>query len=609
MKQITTYLLVSFLICYIGFAHAQPDIQWEHSLGGNNSELGYGIRQTSDKGFISVGHTSSTNGDVDGLHSAFYSDIWLVKMDTAGEIEWQKCLGGTNDEYGYDIEITHDGGYIIAGSTASDDGDVSPINGGFDCWIIKTDSSGNIEWEQTYGGIENDEAYSIEPTADGGYIFAGRSGSNNGDVTDHHGDAFFGDGWVVKIDSDGNLQWQHSLGGTVEDFMNEVINTADGGYMCVGYSDSNDGDVTGHHSFAGVSDMWLVKVDAEGNMEWQRSYGGSFADWGNAVLQTADHKYIIAGTASSDDGDITDPHGDYDYWIVKTDSTGNILWQKNYGGSQQDEATEISITFSGGYFVTGFEYSDDGDVTGNHNGADYWALKIDSTGGIIWQNTLGGGLQDFAYDGRQINDGSYILTGASNSLNGDVSDNHSFNDIWVVRLESDCAVTSANFSYMASDASYAFCDSSVNAEEWFWDFGDGSTDTINNPIHTYSESGTYTVCLTATGSCNMDSICQDITITLVPDALDVINTFQLQVFPIPLNETGTVSFMLNTNAFVSMKIIDITGRVIMNLCNPDQEFGSGRHIIHFNTEDLRSGSYIVRMVSDGETQSRALLIL
>lgn len=602
MKQYIMQSMLCFLISSFSYVYAQPDIQSEHSLGGNDSELGYGIRQTHDSGFISIGFTSSTNGDVDGLHSIFYADIWLVKLDTAGEIEWQKCLGGSFDDYGYDIEITGDGGYIIAGSTMSDDGDVSSIHGLSDCWIIKTDSLGNIEWEKTYGGIESEEAYSIDTTADGGYIFGGRSSSNDGDVTGHYGDAFSSDAWLVKLNASGDIEWQKSLGGIFFDNINEVVPTVTGGYICIGYSDSQDGDVSDHHGFPGISDVWMIKLDSEGNMVWERSYGGSSYDAGNAILQTADGNYIFAASASSSDGDISDLHGDYDYWVVKTDTSGNILWEKTYGGSQQDEAMEICKTFSGGYFVSGLEYSDDGDVTGNHNGADYWALKIDSTGIIIWQNTLGGGLQDFATDGIQLNDGGYAMTGFSNSLNGDVSDNHNFNDVWVVRLESDCAVTSAAFTYSVTDGEVMFTDASVNAEEWLWDFGDGNTDTVQNPTHIFTSGGTYTVCLQTSGSCNTSSICTVVTIELLPENITESDNASFSLYPNPTLGITMMQLPESLKESAPLSLSNGIGQMIQTVILP-----AGTNIYSLDMLHFTPGIYYVSIFNSFINETETLI--
>jgi hypothetical protein len=184
-----------------------------------------------------------------------------------------------------------------------------------DYWVVKLDGSGNLQWQKCLGGTVGEEAWSAQQTADGGYIFAGRSESNNGDVTGNHG---INDYWVVKLDGSGNLQWQKCLGGTNTDDAHSVQQTADGGYMVAGRTWSNDGDVTGNHDTTGqYSDYWLVKLDSSGNLQWQKCLGGTYNDQAYSVQQTADGGYMVAGSTDSNDGDVTGNHGGADYWVVK----------------------------------------------------------------------------------------------------------------------------------------------------------------------------------------------------------------------------------------------------------------------------------------------------
>lgn len=209
------------------------------------------------------------------------------------------------------IELTNDGGFIVAGSTHSDDGNVSGNHGMSDFWIVKLDSEGVLEWQKCLGGSGHDWAHSVQQTADGGYILAGSTESNDGDVTGNHGGQDF---WIVKLKEDGELEWQRCLGGSSNDTASAVQQTIDGGYIVSGYTESNDGDVSGNR---GNSDYWLVKLSSSGDLLWQKCLGGSDHDYSHSLQQTTDGGYILAGSSRSNDGDVTGNQGDYDFWVVK----------------------------------------------------------------------------------------------------------------------------------------------------------------------------------------------------------------------------------------------------------------------------------------------------
>jgi hypothetical protein len=406
---------------------AQVQIQWQKCLGGTVYDRANSIQQTSDGGYVVAGRTESTDGDVSGNHGG--EDYWIVKLDDSGNLQWQKCLGGTDDDLAQSIQQTSDGGYVVAGQTQSTDGDVSGNHpGSFDYWIIKLDVSGNLQWQKCLGGSSQEMAYSIQQTFDGGYVVAGQTQSTDGDVSGNHG-AY--DSWIVKLDGSGNLQWQKCLGGTSGDVTFSIQQTSDAGYIVGGYTWSTDGDVTGNH---GSQDYWIAKLDSSGNLQWQKCLGGTIGDVNYSIQQTSDGGYILAGQTQSTDGDVTSNHGYSDYWIVKLDSSGDFQWQKCLGGPLSDEAYSIQQTLDGGFVVAGKTFSTDGDVSGNHGLYDYWIVKLDTSGNFQWQKCLGGPLSDEAYSIQQTSDGGYILAGQTQSTNGDVSGNHGSFDYWIVKL-------------------------------------------------------------------------------------------------------------------------------------------------------------------------------
>jgi len=420
--------IVSFLILHPAFSQA-PAIQWQKSLGGTGDDRATSITQTVDGGTVTAGYSLSNNGDVTGNHGG--TDYWVVKLDSTSTIQWQKCLGGTGDDRARSIVQTTDGGYVVAGNSTSYNGDVTGNHGGIDYWVAKLDTTGAIQWQKCLGGTQQDVPYAIQQTTDGGYIVARNSFSSDGDVTGNHGGV---DYWVVKLDSTGTLQWQKSLGGTGADWGQSIVQTADGGYVAAGPSDSNNGDVTGNH---GGQDYWVVKLDAAGNIQWQKSLGGTSLDAAYSIAQTTDGGYVAAGTSSSNNGDVTGNHGGSDYWVVKLDGVGVIQWQKSLGGTTGDGAYSIAHTTDGGYVVAGYSLSNNGDVTGNHGGADYWVLKLDSAGTLQWQKSLGGTGADLGQSIVQTADGGYVTAGYSLSNDGDVTGNHGNNDYWVVKLAPD----------------------------------------------------------------------------------------------------------------------------------------------------------------------------
>lgn len=364
-----------------------PVIQWQKSLGGTGNDYANSVHQTSDGGYIVAGYTSSNDGDVSGNHGG--TDVWVVKLDNAGNIQWQKALGGSGDDVANYVQQTMDGGYIIAGKTYSNDGDVTGNHGNADAWAVKLDNAGNIQWQKTLGGTNNDGANSVEQLADGSYILGCFAISENtGDIIGSHGAA---ECWVVSLSSTGSIQWSLCLGGQSYEYARQVKQTADGGFVMGGFTSSIDGDVSGNH---GNVDYFVVKLDNIQEKQWKKVFGGTGTDILTSVIQTTDGGYIAAGHVFSQDGDIVGSgfHGTFfnDYWVIKLDTAGTIQWKKALGGSGNDWAQSIQQTVDGGYIIFGFTTSNDGDVSGNNGYLDHWMVKLNSSGTVEWQKALGG---------------------------------------------------------------------------------------------------------------------------------------------------------------------------------------------------------------------------
>ncbi|MFN0175600.1 MAG: T9SS type A sorting domain-containing protein [Saprospiraceae bacterium] len=419
---------------------AQPSIEWQKTFGGSKTEEARQIQLTHDGGYIVAGIAGSSDGDVGATNG--YHDFWVLKLDSIGTVQWKKLYGGSDLDFAFAIQQTTDRGFVVAGFTRSNDGDVSGNHGDYDAWVLKLDSIGGIQWQKCLGGSSWEEAWDIQQTTDGGYIVAGRSGAANGDVTVNHGSL---DYWVVKLSSTGQIEWQKSLGGGLLDLAYSVSQTMDGGYIVAGESNSPDGDVSNLH---GSFDYWVVKLNFEGKIEWQKTLGGAGLDRANDIHQTKDGGYIVAGQARSSGGDVTGSHGGYDFWVVKLNETGSIEWQKALGGTAEDYGSSIHQTNDDGYVVIGQTQSNNGDVLGNDGGADLWVVKLTDSGEIQWQKTLGGTMAEHGFSIQQTNDSGYILAGESWSSNGDLTENKGETDLWIVKLSPESSSTFETYAGM-----------------------------------------------------------------------------------------------------------------------------------------------------------------
>jgi hypothetical protein len=441
MKQRFLFILHSTFYIFHFAAAQSPSIQWQRCYGGSNVDRAFSCVQTNDGGYIIGGTSRSNDGDVTFHYgSDIYTDYWLVKTDAAGSIEWQKTYGGSNTDKMNNVIQTSDSGYLLTGWTYSSDGDVTGASSLGDVWVVKVNASGSIQWQNAMGGTGPDNGNKAFQTADGGYIISGNTSSTNGDVSGNHGAS---DYWLVKLDTGGVIQWQKCFGGSSTEEEPVAQQTSDGGYILAGASYSNDSDVSGHHGALSTSDCWVVKMDSARNIQWQHSFGGTKNEEEVSIRETPEGDFVIAATSFSNDGDVTSHHGastTSDVWVFKLDAGGNMIWQKSMGGTSDDKATWISMCNGGGYIISGFTSSTDGDVTNNQGGEDQWLIKTDTAGNIQWQKTIGGTANDEATSIQQTNDGGFILCGVTASDDGDISGNHGTDDFSVVKLSAETGI-------------------------------------------------------------------------------------------------------------------------------------------------------------------------
>jgi len=362
-------------------SRSAPVEEWSQTFGGSEYDWGNSVTQTSDGGYIIASITYS--------YGAGNGDIWLIKTGASGAEEWSQTFGGSGQDYGQSVAQTADGGYIITGSTYSYGA------GHSDVWLIKTDADGSKEWDETFGGSGEDHGDSVAETSDGGYIIAGSTqsyGNGSSDV------------WLIKTGANGNEEWSQTFGGSEYDYSGSVVETSDGGYIIAGSTESYG---------AGGSDAWLIKTDANGTEEWDKTFGGSDYDWGSSVAETSDGSYIIAGSYGT---------GSSDAWLIKTSADGNKEWDETFGGSGGDCGCSVAQTSDGGYIVAGYTYSY------GAGSADLWLIKTDVGGAEEWNQAFGGLNYEDGLSVAVTSDGGYVITGSTVSYSAGGS------DVWLIKL-------------------------------------------------------------------------------------------------------------------------------------------------------------------------------
>ncbi|WOD44763.1 hypothetical protein [Hwangdonia lutea] len=413
----------------------QPEIEFVKSFGGSKNESAKAVVKTQDNGYAVFGYTQSDDGDIANKQNGLF-DYWLLKFDAANNLQWQKTYGGSDDDRGADLVQTTDGGYAIFGFSQSNDGDVTENAGATDFWIVKLDASGIISWQKSYGFSGADDGISVIETNDNGYLItgvldvsaSGGAGNSKSAATKHAG----GDYWAVKLNATGDKQWSKYYGGSFTETPYGVIQTNDNGYILVGSSDSDDVDISNNK---GSYDFWVIKISETGTLLWEKSFGGSEIDEARGITNTNDGNFIVVGDTRSNDLDVSQNNGAADLWVIKMSPSGDIIWEKTFGGTSFDVARSISKTQDNGYLISGSSRSSDGDVSANNGQNDAWLLKIDANANLLWQKTIGGSAIDFAYDAVELNDKSIIVVGDTNSLDIDIPENKGFTDVLIFKIK------------------------------------------------------------------------------------------------------------------------------------------------------------------------------
>jgi hypothetical protein len=602
-----TVLLGLFLVSTV---IADPgDTLWTRTYGGSNHEGGYSVQQTTDGGYIIAGHTMS--------FGAGGYDLYLVKTDPNGDTLWTRTYGGSNYDYGYSVQQTSDGGYIVAGYTYSFGA------GSADVWLIKTDANGDALWTRTYGGSDYDFGWCVQHTSDGGYIVAGYTYSFGAGLADVY---------LVKTDANGDTLWTRTYGGSGEDYGYGVQQLSNGGYIIAG----------GTGPVFYLTDVYLVKTDSTGDTLWTRTYGGSNSEIAHSVQQTTDGGYIIAGT--------TAPIFDVsDVYVVKTDATGDTLWTRTYGGSNFDFGECVQQTTDGGYVVAGYTESF------GAGGTDVYLVKTDSKGDTLWTCPYGGSGSDFGYSVQQTADGGYVVTGYTDSFGA------GGRDVWLLRLAGEAPEPDVSIEIVPDDppvtvpqgGSFGFTGTVTNNTEnpqttdmWvmaigptkeiygpfkeFYDFyldpGQSRTADFNQRVKGAAPLGFYDYIAYCGDypSTVMDSSFFQVEVVeglgssqtgwvltgsfLEGDLADLPSEFALLGnYPNPFNASTVISYELPTETHVKLEVYNISGQKVATVVDGQQE--AGYRSVLWDASGTSSGIYLYKLTAGDYTEIKTMTLL
>ncbi|RLD50671.1 MAG: hypothetical protein DRJ05_19345 [Bacteroidetes bacterium] len=436
-----TILLILSLLCSILLIAQTPEIQWQQCYGTSDTDQSFGIVSTDNGYLITI--EIRINEGLTNYHGSF--EIWLINVDSIGNMLWEKCYGGSSAESPQKLIKKSENEFYIFGNAGSTDGDVQSGNNGYaDLWVVKINGQGDIIWEKTYGCTGHDNPRDMVLTPDGGFVMIDRIGVGGGDVSSFYGS---GDVWMCKCGSLGNIEWETTLGNEGLDNCVSLIINSEGNIMMIGAAQKHGGVVECYPDES-YGDVWIVELDMQGNIVSQHCYGGSSYDLGVNIIEHENGYYFTAGVFSND-GDISGFHGvpggnSGDNWVVKTNDQLEILWQKSIGGYDNDIPQYITQTEDGGLIVIGYTSSHDGDVTGNHSWQDYyndiWVVKLTLDGEIEWEHCYGGENNEMLYTHSVLKktDNNYVIAAVAQMNSYDVQcELQGDKDVWVFEIDID----------------------------------------------------------------------------------------------------------------------------------------------------------------------------
>ena len=515
-------ITILFLILNSQFLIGQTHFQ--RTMGGTADDNARSIIRTTDGGYAVAGSTVS--------FGAGGNDFYIVKLDTYGTLQWSRTVGGTLNDMGYSIVQTTDGGYAVAGSTIS-------FGAGLrDMYIVKLNGSGALQWSRVVGGTGEDFAYSIVQTTDGGCAVAGHTlsfGAGNYDI------------YILKLDASGTLQWSRAIGGSSLDQAYSMVRTADGGYALTGYTFSYG---------VGLADFYVIKLDAIGTLQWMRTAGGTSYDFAYSIIQATDGGYAAAGYTQV--GQL------FDMYIVKLSASGTFNWSRTIGGTSDEVANSIIQTTEGGYAAAGYTNSF------GAGGEDVYIVRLSSGGALQWSRTVGGATGgDYAFSIIQTTDGGFGVAGHTYSFGAGL------NDMYIVKLDA-VGNTCGNFTPPTSTVTTP-------------------TPTLNSPTPTITIPTPTTTSPTSTTSTGgtVTPLCF---IGIQPISNEMPASHQLyQNYPNPFNPRTEIKFALPKESLVKLLIYDARGREIETLVN--EQLKPGTYEVSWDGANFASGVYYYRLTA------------
>ncbi|MDD5529555.1 MAG: T9SS type A sorting domain-containing protein [bacterium] len=490
-KKLGVWILVGvFGVINLATASA-PDTLWTRTFGGNKSDYGYSVQQTFDSGFIITGYTNSF-----GVGTPSYSNVYLIKTNASGDTLWTKTFGGTNSDGGLSVQQTSDSGFIITGFTYSfGTGTPNCSN----VYLIKTNSSGNTLWTKTFGGSNTDEGHSVQQTEDNGFIIAGLTNSfiyyNYYDV------------YLIKTNFSGDTIWTKTFGDTGGDYGSSVQQTQDGGFIIAGMTFSFG---------AGIPDfqnVYLIKTNSSGDPLWTKIFGGTNFDEGNSVQQTQDGGFIVAGETGSFGA------GNRDVYLIKTNSSGDSLWARTFGGTNYEGGYSVQQTQDSGFIVAGTTcpFGDGGDI---------YIVRTNSSGDTLWTKTFGGMGTDWGYSVQQTQDGGFIIAGTTKSFGAGNE------DVYLIRLGKETAV-----------------------EE-------------NRPVWT---------------------------------------DYNLSILQNPITNFVTISYTLPSQSNITLNLYDITGKLVEKIVNKFQS--TGPYTLNWSSKKIPAGVYFIKFSTENSKETKKFVLV
>jgi hypothetical protein len=629
LKIFTCFFLIATTTVHV-IAQA-PVIKWQKTYGGTkNDDLLPGSKTTlidRDGKYLIGCTTSSDDGDMIGNHSSqtalYYKDAWVAKVDSPGNKRWSTCLGYAYNENISALKLANDSGYITIGSASSS----SPARALPKIWVTRLNDSGNVIWQKKYGGTYNEEGKGIAAIPDG-YILAGITTSDDGDIgSTYHGTPgivnYSYDIWVAKLNNEGGIVWKKCLGGYGVDNAREIKPTADGGFIVAGTTTGSGGDVTGSH---GGVEIWIVKLDGNGNLQWQKCLGGSSNEDIHDIELLPDGGYIITGQTISSDGDVTGYHVTdttlitTDAWVARLSPTGDLLWQKCFGGSRDDVFYDIQLLPDNNFAAVGTTTSTNGDVSHNNGKKDCWLVKFDPTGNIIWEKTFGTANNETGNTVTALPSGNLLITANTYSQPASVND-PSLTDVWLFEVGPLDAgggalpLTWLSFRAMQNNGEVnVVWETSQEYKVHHFEVQRSANNIDFTPIGTVEPGYTHYqyndkqplqgVNYYRVKSVDIDGALSYSTIATVniKEGANIISS----LYPNPGNGNITLQLQGNVQGKVFMQVIDQYGRTVLTKQLGNQH--TTRFITPVNLSVLPKGNYILKVLLGDRTYLNKLVI-